>query len=374
MQINLTNFCLFFSIFCVDTRLSINKELPTTKWRRDRRIRLSSEYHHNHEPTSGNSGNNIKPLGESNQTNGISGCVNNSNGMNGNNVEIPLDMSVTTANAATKPPPPPYREPLPGSQFSAIAARPSVITQAPKREIISNQENNKDSLKKINGNFELTPNIPAAGICLLSSSLPLYPKKLILTFIRFIFVAPESISMVDPVIDEHFRRSLGADYMNLFGKKHETAAKNTSAASLSPVQRRSPHPNQINPTIESSQPTTPTSSSCSPHNKSLSSPKASPSQNVSPAGVDAVDGINEKSNATIAMSVDDHFAKALGATWTQLQQAEKQIAASNSGQSEDDDDYFDDDEDMAAVDDDNSSSSSTSTPVQRKKDKSRKTK
>lgn len=146
--------------------MSINKELPTTKWRRDRRIRLSSEYHHNHEPTTGNGGNNIKPLGESNQTNGIMGCVNNSNGINGNNVEIPLDMSVTAAAAATKPPPPPYREPLPGSQFSAIAARPSVITQAPKREACSNQENNKDSLKQINGDLEPTQNISAAGMCL----------------------------------------------------------------------------------------------------------------------------------------------------------------------------------------------------------------
>lgn len=71
--------------------------------------------------------------------------------MNGNNIEIPLDMSVTAGAAKPTPPPPPYREPLPGSQFSAIAARPSVITQAPKREIISNQENNKDSGKKSNG-------------------------------------------------------------------------------------------------------------------------------------------------------------------------------------------------------------------------------
>lgn len=105
----------------------------------------------------------MKPLGESNQTNGISGCVNSSNGTNANNIETPLDMSVTAAASAI-PPPPPYREPLPGSQFSAIAARPSVITQAPKREIISNQENHKDSLKKNNGNFESAPSILAAGI------------------------------------------------------------------------------------------------------------------------------------------------------------------------------------------------------------------
>lgn len=43
-------------------------------------------------------------------------------------------------------PPPPYREPLPGSTFaSTLAHRPSVITQAPKREIISNREN-KDTI------------------------------------------------------------------------------------------------------------------------------------------------------------------------------------------------------------------------------------
>lgn len=108
--------------------LAINKELPTTKWRRDRRIRLSSEYHHNnHEPVS-----TVKPLGESNQSISI-----------GDNImEIPLDMSV----GASKPPPPPYREPLPGSTYN-VMSRPSVITQAPKREIISNQEN-KDRLKK----------------------------------------------------------------------------------------------------------------------------------------------------------------------------------------------------------------------------------
>lgn len=71
----------------------------------------------------------IKPLGESNQSNSLS---------DNNSMEIPLDMSV---GAATKPPPPPYRDPLPGSTFCTAMSRPSVITQAPKREIISNQEN-----------------------------------------------------------------------------------------------------------------------------------------------------------------------------------------------------------------------------------------
>lgn len=176
--------------------------------------------------------------------------------------------------------------------------------------------------------------------------------------------------MIDPVIDEHFRRSLGADYMNLFGKKREAAAKHMSpASSFSPEQQRSPLPNQTKSATEPSQPSTP--SSCSSKNKTSPTPKMSPSQNALSASVDVVDGPG-KSNTTIAMSVDDHFAKALGDTWKQLQQAEKQIAASgqSSGQSDDDDEYFDDD--MAADDDDNSSSSSTSTPIQRKKDRSRK--
>lgn len=127
-----------------DNRLTINKELPTTKWRRDRRIRLSSEYHHsNHEAamvsaagattaTAVGGAALIKPLGESNQSNSIS---------DNNSMEIPLDMSV---GGATKPPPPPYRDPLPGSTFCTMS-RPSVITQAPKREVISNQENKEMS-------------------------------------------------------------------------------------------------------------------------------------------------------------------------------------------------------------------------------------
>lgn len=171
--------------------------------------------------------------------------------------------------------------------------------------------------------------------------------------------------MVDPVIDEHFRRSLGADYMNLFGKKQELAAKHSSIVSPSPDQQRSPLPNQPKIANESSQSSTP--SSCNSNYKPTS-PKASLPQNTSPADVDVVDG-NEKTNTTIAMSVDDHFAKALGDTWKQLQQAEKQIAANSSDQSDDDEDYFDDE--MAADGDDNSSSNSRSTPTQRKKDKSR---
>lgn len=86
--------------------------------------------------------------------------------------------------------------------------------------------------------------------------------------------------MIDPVIDEHFRRSLGADYMNLFGNKKSTNLKIIS-------KRISPVP---------------------------------PVKATSPAPTDAVKTVAVPEQVdTIEMSVDDHFAKALGGdTWKQL--------------------------------------------------------
>lgn len=148
----LFSFCFIFSssIFhwTDNNRLTITKELPTTKWRRDRRIRLSSEYHHNHETIS-----TVKPLGESNQSN------QSMNNGSSDTMEIPLDMSVNATKQQL--PPPPYREPLPGSTFSTVT-RPSVITQAPKREIISNQEN-KESLSPKKPIVMCDDLAPAAG-------------------------------------------------------------------------------------------------------------------------------------------------------------------------------------------------------------------
>lgn len=118
---------LWYLIFLSDTRISLNKELPTTKWRRDRRIRLSSEYHTHDGPV-------MRPLSDSNQSS--SSCSSNDGYSNS---EIPLDMSLSS-----KPPPPPYREPLPGSAFALVSgvARPSVITQAPRKDIERNRRYN----------------------------------------------------------------------------------------------------------------------------------------------------------------------------------------------------------------------------------------
>ncbi|KAF4517047.1 hypothetical protein B566_EDAN004667 [Ephemera danica] len=81
----------------------------------------------------------------------------------------------------------------------------------------------------------------------------------------------------DPVIDEHFRRSLGRDYLALF----------PSSASHSSPRNSSPPPAPARP-----------SSGLAP---------ALPGNHVTLTG----------------LSVDDHFAKALGETWLRLQAGEK---------------------------------------------------
>ncbi|KAL4708371.1 hypothetical protein ACJJTC_019607 [Scirpophaga incertulas] len=94
---------------------------------------------------------------------------------------------------------------------------------------------------------------------------------------------PGSMSMCDPVIDEHFRRSLGDDYMNLFKKSTENTVNiqpgpkpNTKDRASSPI---------------------------------LFKPEESPK----PTKIIAME-VDDAS-----LSVDDHFAKALGDTWRQIQ-------------------------------------------------------
>jgi hypothetical protein len=82
------------------------------------------------------------------------------------------------------------------------------------------------------------------------------------------------ISMCDPIIDEHFRRSLGNDYLSLFSNNN---------VSREPIPVKPP-------------------------------PKAAPTTtNV----IELMD--------TAGLSVDDHFAKALGDTWVKLNKKEQEI-------------------------------------------------
>ncbi|CAH0554783.1 unnamed protein product [Brassicogethes aeneus] len=94
---------------------------------------------------------------------------------------------------------------------------------------------------------------------------------------------PSGISMCDPIIDEHFRRSLGSDYHALFN--NNLSKEPTPAA-------KSPSPPPPPPRI------------------------AAPPANV----IELMD--------SAGLSVDDHFAKALGDTWAKLNKKEP---AANEG-------------------------------------------
>ncbi|XP_039296196.1 A-agglutinin anchorage subunit isoform X2 [Nilaparvata lugens] len=97
-----------------------------------------------------------------------------------------------------------------------------------------------------------------------------------------------------PVIDEHFRRSLGKHYQSVFAP----SSANSSASSL-------------------------TSSSSSP--ASSRTRITSNGQTTDDSSSDSAD------NAGSALSVDEHFAKALGETWLKLQQKEKSTSMTNGG-------------------------------------------
>lgn len=88
------------------------------------------------------------------------------------------------------------------------------------------------------------------------------------------------MSMCDPVIDEHFRRSLGDDYMNLFKKN-------------SPDSQPGPKPNT--------------------KDRASSPIQFKIDEEQKPAKIIAME-VDDAS-----LSVDDHFAKALGDTWRQIQ-------------------------------------------------------
>lgn len=117
--------------------------------------------------------------------------------------------------------------------------------------------------------------------------------------------------MVDPVIDEHFRRSLGDDYMVLFTKNN---TKKIESIPSSPVPVSSPTPPKM-PT-PSPPPTPPIKTAII--TKQQKSP-SSHSQTTNTTTTTIVD------SDMISMSVDDHFAKALGETWKKIKEENGQV-------------------------------------------------
>nr|XP_008199633.1 PREDICTED: uncharacterized protein LOC657295 isoform X1 [Tribolium castaneum] len=178
------------------SKQSSNKQLPTAKWKRDRRSRLP-EYSRKSDPKIAETFGTEPPETPNQQA---------ANGQD----NAPLDMSVRQRGL-----PPSYSQTINNPGYRSNY-RPSVI-----------QKNRED--------------------------------------------LPPGISMCDPIIDEHFRRSLGNDYLSLF-------SNNNVSREAIPVKPP---------------------------------PKVPTTTNV----IELMD--------TAGLSVDDHFAKALGDTWVKLNKKEE---------------------------------------------------
>lgn len=124
--------------------------------------------------------------------------------------------------------------------------------------------------------------------------------------------------MIDPVIDEHFRRSLGADYINIFGNNKKSPnhiAKVVPKKILSSPSLPSPSmPTQSLPSASLA--------STSPH-VAVVQPSPQATSDVKRTITTVTVQSSVATTDSISMSVDDHFAKALGGdTWKQLKAAD----------------------------------------------------
>lgn len=145
----------------------------------------------------------------------------------------------------------------------------------------------------------------------------------------------ESISMVDPLIDEHFRRSLGADYGNLFGKRLNRLKTTASRA----------------PSAKATNETAVDSKLCAATQLiNLSRIQVKTADKQCPPKSDlAVQQLVEN----VDVSVDEHFAKALGDTWKQLQQNKQSATPSpRSSEMTDDTDCLESDDKPLIIDED----------------------
>lgn len=207
------------------TKQNSTKQLPTTKWKRDRRNR--NEYSRKSDPKiPENFGQDPMPSSPEPSSPQSQAPPYPANGQASKiSVDAPLDMSVRQRGQ-----PPSYSQTInnPGYRSSY---RPSVITQ----NSISRDE------------------------------------------------PPTGISMCDPIIDEHFRRSLGKDYVTIFANNNI--------------------PKEIIP----------------PPPKAPASPKESANKQ---SVIELMD--------SEGLTVDDHFAKALGDTWFKLKKQEPEIKNNNN--------------------------------------------
>lgn len=131
---------------------------------------------------------------------------------------------------------------------------------------------------------------------------------------------PSGISMCDPIIDEHFRRSLGKDYITIFSNNN--ISKDPKEPNLKDSKECgkdltiAKEPNLPKESKESSFPKDTDSTDSNQSPRSASPPRT------------ATTVVEMMDNS--GMSVDDHFAKALGDTWLKLNKKESEVPSNAS--------------------------------------------
>lgn len=119
--------------------------------------------------------------------------------------------------------------------------------------------------------------------------------------------------MCESVIDEHFRRSLGADYMEIFKNiNNKTPKSDTPLAS--PIPNDEP-PQEMSLDLKKSPPTTP-----QPMDDDATDGNEINNENQENNESSAAASEKRIKKESIEFSVDDHFAKALGDTWKKIKE------------------------------------------------------
>lgn len=118
----------------------------------------------------------------------------------------------------------------------------------------------------------------------------------------------ESVSMCESVIDEHFRRSLGADYMEIFKNINNKTLKSDSPLASPTLSE----PLEMTLDLKKSPPSTPQPMEDETDATEMNNENC---ENIESGGTK-----NEKQfkKESVEFSVDDHFAKALGDTWKKI--------------------------------------------------------
>jgi len=263
----------------------------------------------------------------------------NNNSLQATHEDLPLDMSIKKrpATPPALPPPPPYRfKPQTGSpptHFMYKSPPPYPATPSPPTSLapLPPPPTYEDSTVKCTYPTKKTPPAPPPPTLLHQEE-----EK---TKIKEITIITNSSS--DPLLDEHFRRSLGADYESLFKKKSAGPDSESSSSSSSASSNASSMMSTSMSSTESTPPKVPdqvvvnatpaTSSIVGPAKQNSSDSDSSIREDSNTKVNDPVKAFQEDLQME-GYTVEDHFAKALGDTWIKLQKAEEEKRSKNKSE------------------------------------------